>query len=196
MSDVIVPKHEIPKNARPVDSNFGSPLEPIGNPLSAGIGPGAWADRADKPDLTIKGIARIVPMRVATDFFVAHEDPDPRGLDVKGMDGVVGGTVVELWVDRSEPCLRYVEMEITGGGRRLVPVPFLRIPRASGWFPLMTPGPSASHVQLDVLKAGDFAGIPQTKSPDLVTLLEEDKISAYFGAGSLWNSDARFGPLV
>lgn len=191
MSDVIVPK-----NARPVDSNFGAPLEPIGNPLTAGIGPGAWADRADKPDLTINGIPRIVPMRVATDFFVAHQDPDPRGLDVKGMDGDVGGTVVELWVDRSEPCLRYLEIELTGGGRRLVPVPFMRIPRAKGWIPFMSPSPSASHVQIDVLKAGDFDGIPQPKTADLVTLLEEDMISAYFGAGSLYNSELRYGPLT
>ena len=191
MSDVIVPK-----NSRPVDSSFGAPLEPIGNPLTAGIGPGAWADRSDRPDLTMKGAPRIVPMRVATDFFVAHEDPDPRGLDVKGMDGVVGGKVVELWVDRSEPCLRYLEIELTGGGVRLVPVPFMRIPRAKGWMPFMTVGPSASHVQVDVLKAGDFAGIPQTKTGDLVTLLEEDKISAYFGAGSLYNSELRYGPLT
>jgi photosynthetic reaction center H subunit len=192
MSDVIVPK-----NARPVDSNFGAPLEPIGNPLTAGIGPGAWADRADKPDLTIKGLPRIVPMRVATDFFVAHEDPDPRGLDVKGMDGAVGGKVVELWVDRSEPCLRYLEIEVTGAsGVRLVPVPFMRIPRAKNWMPFMTAGPSASHVQIDVLKAGDFAGIPQTKTADLVTLLEEDMICAYFGAGSLYNSELRYGPLT
>lgn len=191
-----MPEVIIPNNARPVDSNFGAPLEPIGNPLTAGIGPGAWADRADRPDLTIKGAPRIVPMRVATDFFVAHEDPDPRGMDVKGMDGVVGGKVVDLWVDRSEPCLRYVEMEVDGGGRRLIPVPFLRIPRAKNWFPFMQAGPSASHVQLDVLKAGDFAEIPQTKSPDTVTLLEEDKISAYFGAGSLYNSTLRYGPLL
>ena len=191
-----MPELSIPNNARPVDSSFGAPLEPIGNPLTAGIGPGAWADRADRPDLTINGVARIVPMRVATDFFVAHEDPDPRGMDVKGMDGVVGGKVVDLWVDRSEPCLRYVEMEVDGGGRRLIPVPFLRIPRAKGWLPFMQAGPSASHVQLDVLKAADFAEIPQTKSPDLVTLLEEDKISAYFGAGSLYNSPLRYGPLL
>ena len=32
MSELIVPK-----NARPVDSSFGAPLEPIGNPLTAGI---------------------------------------------------------------------------------------------------------------------------------------------------------------
>ncbi len=192
MSDVT-----IPKNARPVDSNFGAPLEPIGNPLTAGIGPGAWAERADRPDLTMKGANRIVPMRVATDFFVAHEDPDPRGLEVRGMDGVVGGTVVELWVDRSEPCLRYLEVELNAdGGRRLMPVPFIRIPRPSGYLPFMTKEPIASHVQLDVLKASDFAAIPQLRNPDVVTLLEEDKISAYFGAGSLWNSDARFGPLV
>lgn len=192
MSDVV-----IPKNARPVDSSFGSALEPIGNPLTAGIGPGAWADRADRPDLTMKGIARIVPMSVATDFFVAHQDPDPRGLDVKGMDGIIGGKVVELWVDRSEPCLRYLEIEVAGeSGRRLIPVPFSRMPRPSTWIPFMSVGPSATHVQVDVLKAADFAGIPQTKSPVLVTLLEEDQISAYFGAGSLWNSELRFGPLM
>lgn len=186
----------VPRNARPVASNFGAPLEPIGNPLTAGIGPGAWAERADRPDLTYKGAARIVPMRVATDFHVAHQDPDPRGLDVKGMDGVVAGTVVDLWVDRSEPCLRFVEVELTGGGRRLVPVPFLRVPRPEGFLPFMSDSKAASHVQIHVLKAADFAGIPQTKSPDTVTLLEEDKISAYFGAGSLWNSDLRFGPLM
>ena len=191
MSDVIVPK-----NARPVDSNFGAPLEPIGNPLTAGIGPGAWAERADRPDLTYKGIARIVPMRVATDFFVAHEDPDPRGLNVIGMDDAVGGKVVDLWVDRSEPCLRYLEIEVAGGGRRLVPLPFTRIPRQKGFMPFMSTDGSAPHVKVHVLKSGDFAGIPQTRSPDLVTLLEEDKISAYFGAGSLYNSDLRFGPLV
>ena len=191
MSDAIVPK-----NARPVDSSFGAPLEPIGNPLTAGIGPGAWADRADRPDLTYKGTARIVPMRVATDFFVAHEDPDPRGLNVIGMDDVVGGKVVELWVDRSEPCLRYLEIEVTGGDRRLVPLPFTRIPRQKGFMPFMSTDTSAPHVKIHVLKAADFAGIPQTKSPDSVTLLEEDKISAYFGAGSLYNSDLRFGPLV
>ncbi len=191
MSELIVPK-----NAKPVDSGWGAPLEPIGNPLSAGIGPGAWAQRADRPDLTIKGAHRIVPMRVATDFFVAHEDPDPRGLDVKGMDGVVGGKVVELWVDRSEPCLRYLEVEVAEGTRRLFPVPFMRMPRPSSWIPFVSVGPSATHVQIDVLKAADFAGIPATKHADIVTLLEEDKISAYFGAGSMYNSDLRFGPLI
>ena len=191
MSDLIVPP-----NARPVDSSFGAPLEPIGNPLSAGIGPGSWAERSDRPDLTIKGHARIVPMRVATDFFVAHEDPDPRGFDVLGMDGAVGGKVVELWVDRSEPCLRYLEVEVLGGGTRLFPIPFVRIPRPKGWIPIMSTMPDRTHVQIHVLKAADFPGIPQTKSPDNVTLLEEDKISAYFGAGSMYNSDLRFGPLV
>ena len=186
----------IPKNSKPVDSGWGAPLEPIGNPLSAGIGPGAWADRADRPDLTIKGLHRIVPMRVATDFTVAHEDPDPRGLDVKGMDGLVGGTIVDLWVDRSEPCLRYLEMEVSEGVRRIIPVPFTRMPRPSSWIPFLTVGSPATHVQIDVLKAVDFAGIPALRNPDVVTLLEEDKIMAYFGAGSMYNSDLRFGPLI
>lgn len=191
MSELIVPP-----NAKPVESGWGAPLEPVGNPLTSGLGPGAWADRADRPDLTIKGAHRIVPMRVATDFHVAHEDPDPRGHEVKGMDGEVGGKVVELWVDRSEPCLRYLEMEVTGGGTRLIPVPFMRMPRPSSWIPFMIAGPSATHVQIDVLKASDFAGIPTLKTPDSVTLLEEDKIAAYFGAGSMYNSDFRYGPLL
>jgi photosynthetic reaction center H subunit len=175
----------IPKNARPVESTWGAPLEPVGNPLTAGIGPGSWNEqRADRPDMTVRNLPKIVPMRVAPEFSVAHEDPDPRGMTVKGMDGVVAGKVVDLWCDRSEPQLRYLEIELAGGGRRLLPVPFVRVPRP------------ATHVQVHVLKGADFPGIPQTRQADLITLREEDQISAYFGAGSLYNSDLRYGPLM
>ncbi len=46
----------------------GYPSEPVGNPLLAGIGPGSWAERSDKPDVTAHGDARIVPLRVAEGF--------------------------------------------------------------------------------------------------------------------------------
>ena len=66
--------------AVPVDGYNGSPLVPTGNPMVDGVGPAAWADRADVPDLTFHGTNKIVPMRVDPTFSVAKGDPDPRGL--------------------------------------------------------------------------------------------------------------------
>ena len=51
--------------AVPVDNYNGSPLIPTGNPMVDGVGPAAWANRADVPDLTVRGEPKIVPMRVA-----------------------------------------------------------------------------------------------------------------------------------
>ena len=107
----------------------GAPLVPTGdNPMLDGVGPGAWADRADVPDMDFEGQLKIVPLRVASDFQVSAKDNDPRGLPVVGGDGEVGGTVVDLWVDKAESLFRYLEVETTGGGRRvLLPINFARI---------------------------------------------------------------------
>ena len=85
-----------------IASHLGAPLEPTGEPMGSGVGPGAYALRADVPDRTLEGEARIVPLRVAAGFDVASGDTDPRGLPVVGADNVAGGTVRDLWVDRSE----------------------------------------------------------------------------------------------
>ena len=63
-----------------------------------------------------------MPLRVATDFSVEHPDPDPRGMNVVGADGAVGGVVRDLWVDRSEALIRYLEVEVpaAGGARRVL----------------------------------------------------------------------------
>jgi photosynthetic reaction center H subunit len=58
--------------------------------MLAGVGPGSYALRADKPDLTHSGEPRIVPMSVAKHFSVAEKDPDPRGMTVVGADGEEG----------------------------------------------------------------------------------------------------------
>jgi photosynthetic reaction center H subunit len=78
--------------AVPVDGYNGSPLIPTGDPMLDGVGPAAWADRADVPDLTAHGEAKIVPMRVAPSFTIAGGDPDPRGLPVKAADGASATT--------------------------------------------------------------------------------------------------------
>ena len=145
-------------------------------------GPGAWAERRDIPDVTVNGTPRIVPLRADPTFSVAKEDIDPRGLPVTGGDGKVGAIVREMWVDRSEVLFRYLEAEVEGGGRVLVPMNMARV--------------RAREVSVDAIFGRDFAGVPRTKNPDTVTLLEEDRITAYYGAGTLYASPDRSEPLI
>lgn len=160
----------------------GAPLQPDGDPLLAGVGPGSWADRADVPDLTYEGLPRIVPLRCAPDFGVARQDVDPRGLPVLGDDGVQGGEVVDLWVDRSEMLFRYLELALPGGGRVLLPMNFARVQQR--------------RVLVTSLLGHQFAKVPTTRQPDQVTLLEEEKIMACYGAGTLYALPQRQEPLL
>ena len=54
-----------PLAAEPTGSWGGAPLVPTGNPMLDGVGPGAWADRADVPDMDFEGHVKIVPLRLA-----------------------------------------------------------------------------------------------------------------------------------
>ncbi len=174
-----------PINAAPVSPYPGSPLEPIGNPMLAFVGPGSYAERADHPDHAFDGLVKIVPLRVATDFFVAKEDPQPVGMKVKGADGVVGGTVKDVWIDRSEYIARYFEIELANGsGSVLVPNNFCRVDG------------DKREIRVAAVHGEHFAIAPRTKNPDQVTLLEEDKISGFYGAGTLYANPQRKEPIV
>ncbi len=169
----------------PSANHLGAPLEPNGDAMLAAVGPGSYSDRADIPDTTLEGDARIVPLRAAPTFEVAHRDADPRGLPVIGADGAVAGTVRELWVDRAEVLFRYLEVEvpIQGGSRRvLLPVNFSRI--------------GGRNVKVRSILAAQFAQVPGTRHPDSVTLLEEDKIMGYYGGGTLYATPDRQEPLL
>lgn len=171
--------------ARPIGGWPGAPLEPTGDPMLDGVGPAAYAERSDKPDLTLEGELRVVPMRAADDHVVSDRDPDPRGFDVVGADGEIAGKVVDLWVDRSEAVFRYIEVSVSGAGRNvLLPIPFARIDGSRG------------RVRVQSVMARHFATVPQTKTPDQVTLLEEDRICAYFASGHLYSEPSRMGPLL
>ena len=182
-----VPRAEPPEGdlaAQPVGPWPGAPLEPTGDAMADGVGPAAYAQRADTPDLTLEGELKIVPMRVAADFSVEPRCPDPRGMTVVGGDGAEGGRVVDIWVDRSEPQIRYLEVESKGAGRRtLVPMALAKVG-----------GDGA--VQVRSITGAQFDSAPSTRDPDKVTLLEEDKISAYFGGGTLYALPERFGPWL
>ncbi len=124
---VYAPRQEAPAakiNATPSAPFLGAPLDPIGDPMLAGVGPGSSPDRQKQPDRTHEGELKIVPMRVAKDFYIAEGDPDPRGMTVIGLDGEVGGTVTDVWVDRAEPQIRYLELKVAQGGKQaLLPIP-------------------------------------------------------------------------
>ncbi len=91
--------------------------------MADGVGPAAYAERAKVPDLTAHGDLKIVPMRVAKNFFVAKGDPDPRGMLVRGADGGIAGTVSDIWVDRAEWQIRYLEVALEGGAGQTALLP-------------------------------------------------------------------------
>lgn len=175
--------------AVPVDNYNGSPLIPTGNPMKDGVGPAAWAERADVPDLTARGEAKIIPMRVAPAYTIAAGDPDPRGLPVKAADGKTAGRIVDVWVDRSEPQVRYYEVELDGSGaHRLLPIGYVQWPNFGLW--------GNDHVIVKAITAAQFADVPTTKRDDRITLLEEDKVMAYFAGGHMYADPSRAEPWI
>ncbi|MFO1323604.1 MAG: photosynthetic reaction center subunit H [Burkholderiales bacterium] len=173
--------------AQPTGAWLGAPLEPTGDPMRDGVGPASHAQRADVPDLTFEGAPRIVPLRAAPGFGVDANDPDPRGMTVVGADGEAGGVVRDVWVDRSETIFRYFEVEVAaqGGPRRvLLPVNFSKLDAQRG------------VVNVRAITGAQFAHVPPHANPDTVTLREEDRITGYFGGGTLYATPDRREPLV
>lgn len=164
----------------------GAPYVPTGNPMLDGVGPASYAAREDVPELTMENVPAIVPMRVDTTISIAERDPDPRGMLVIGADGKFGGKVSEVWVDRAEMLIRYLEVEVEGavGRHVLLPMAMARINKNRGW------------VLVDSVLGRQFADAPVIASSEQVTKLEEDKIVGYFGGGNLYATPARQEPLL
>jgi photosynthetic reaction center H subunit len=154
----------------------GFPHAPTGNPMVDGVGPAAWAPRRDIPELDGHGHNKIVPMAQASAFGVSA-GRDPRGLPVQAADLEVVGRISDLWVDAPEQLVRYLEIELNSGSKRLVPMPMVKI-----W---------QDRVRINSISSDLFEGVPTTKSATEVTLLEEDKISAYYAGGTLYAADKR-----
>lgn len=174
----------------------GTPLQPSGDPMLAGVGPGAFANRARVPDLTDHGDLKVVPLRAATDFVVDPRDPDPRGMVVLGADKARAGVVSDVWVDRGEILIRYLEVALDApssgltvvgappaGRRVLLPMTMAVISRGAG------------AVKVAAILGFQFAGVPTLESPDQVTRDEEERICAYYGGGYLYATAARAEPL-
>jgi photosynthetic reaction center H subunit len=150
-----------------------------------GVGPGSYADREDVPELTMENIPCIVPLRVAKGTYLEERDPDPRGMNVIGADREIAGVVTDVWVDRAEALIRYLEVQVAGSDKKvLLPLPFAKVDSPRG------------RVSVNALLGKQFANVPTTKSANQVTKLEEDKIVGYYGAGTLYATPLRQEPIL
>jgi photosynthetic reaction center H subunit len=150
-----------------------------------GVGPASYAMRDDEPDRTFEGELRVIPLRVSKEYKVPEQDSDPRGMEVVGADRKGAGIVRDLWVDRSEPHIRYLETELhDGGGTVLVPFVLTRI---DAW---------RRQVKVQSIMSHQFAAIPRPKDPHSVTRLEEDKILGYVAGGKLYAEPSRLFPAL
>jgi len=170
--------------ARPMGGHLGAPLVPIGNPMLDAVGPASYAERATIPDHTIDGSPMIVPTRAAPGFSVARGDPAPRGMQVYGADRERGGIVIDVWVDRAEPQIRYYEVETAAGRRVLLPYGFAKIDA------------SRRRINVKSILGAQFDAVPKLANPDQVTRREEDQIMAYYAGGHLYATAARAEPLL
>lgn len=171
--------------ARPLGNGDGAALQPTGDPMRDGVGPASYAARRNVPERMVDGTPMIVPMRSVSGWRINARDPDPRGMSVVGCDGATAGTVRDVWVDKAEPQIRYLEVELWTGGRKvLVPYGFVKYDA------------KARRVNVNAITGAQFAGVPSTASGEQVTRLEEDRITGYFGGGTLYATPDRLGPLL
>jgi photosynthetic reaction center H subunit len=166
----------------------GEPFSPLGNPLADGVGTAAYAMRDDHPDLTFDHqLPKIVPLRAAPEYHVAEEDPDVRGWTLVAADGVSVGLITDLWVDRSDVLLRYLEAAVEGpSGRRQVVFPI-----GNGVF-----DSRKKIVKVNALLSHQIAAAPMLKNAETITLREEDMVSAYFAGGMLYATPGRSEPML
>lgn len=170
---------------KPMEKWSGSPFVPTGDPMVDGVGPAAWAERKDVPELTLHGDVKIVPLRASNEWSVAEGDRDIRGWDVKGCDGAVAGTVKDIWVDRSEALIRYVEVELAdGGGVVLAPMTGVVV------------AIDGQYVKVHSITAAQFAKVPRLKAGEQITMLEEERVMAYYAGGKLYATKERAEPWM
>ena len=185
---VSAPRVEAPEgagNSTAMEVWEGSARRPNGDPMADGVGPAAYAQRADLPDLLSDGHIKIVPLRVATEHSLATEGLDPRGMEMIAADHLVAGVVRDAWIDLAEMTVRYLEVEVAGGGGRvLLPMPLAKV------------HDTGNRVTTGSVLAHQFAAAPKLANPDQVTLREEDRIGAYFASGYLFATPDRSEPLL
>jgi photosynthetic reaction center H subunit len=52
------------------------------------------------------------------------------------------------------------------------------------------------HVEVVSIKSGHFSSVPRLNHPDRVTVLEEERIGAFYAGGRLYADPKRLGPAL
>jgi photosynthetic reaction center H subunit len=173
-----------PMSATRTSEMPGSAYEPIGDPLLSQVGAASFAARQDIVEHTLSGQNLVVPLRAAPEAKV-FGGADPRGFDLVAADGAVVGQITDVWFDRADVLVRYLEVDLKdGGGARLVPMPLVQLHG------------DTKKVTTSSLHSHQFVHVPKTKSADRVTVLEEEMIGAMFAGGRLYADPKRLGPVV
>ena len=170
--------------AKPSFGAHGAPFVPTGDPLIDGLGPASWAERKPVPDTTHDGRPRIVPLSLEADISIATRDANPIGMMVIGADKQPVGEVTEVWIDRAEHVIRYLQIATEAGKTVLAPMAMSVVRKGKG------------VIVIDALNAAQFAGAPVPAAPDQITFYEEERIVAYFGGGYLYATPERQEPLL
>jgi len=178
-------ERDISAHLVPQDPFPGAPQVPTGDAMQAGVGMASYALRADTPDIDWDdGAPKIVPLRAAPGWHIPEGEPEIRGRALFGLDGRIAGSIVDLWVDKSDILLRYAEAELPGGKRVVVPLGVLRWSADGG------------GVHCDTATSAQIAAAPGTAQPDRITLREEDRISGYFGGGERYALAGKLEPFA
>ncbi|MFK7994710.1 MAG: photosynthetic reaction center subunit H [Granulosicoccus sp.] len=185
-------------NATPMAPWPGAPLVPNGDAMIDGLGAAAWAERSDHPDMTTEGEPRIVPLSTLPEdeFFVARKSTDPRGMDVRACDGKLVGKISDIMLDRMEMLPRYYKVDLDSGKTVLLPMMYMTIkkkleaPAEGSMTERMIDG-HAKEVRVVSLNSAQFENVPLCNNDSVVTLLEEDKIQAYYGGAHVYGSRER-----
>lgn len=191
-------------NATPIGPWPGAALVPNGDAMIDGLGAAAWTERADHPDMTNEGDPRIVPLSTLPEdeFFVAKSSTDPRGLDVRAFDDVVVGQVTDIMLDRMEMLSRYYQVKLNSGKTILLPMMYMTLKRKArvstdeGSLEERLIDSRPKELRVVSLTSEQFENVPLCASDSVVTLLEEDKIQAYFGGAHVYGSPQRTEPFV
>ncbi len=189
-------------NAVPLFKAPGSPLVPKGDPLVDGLGAAAWADRSDVPDLNGEGEPRLKPLSALGGAWrIAEFDANPIGMDVRALDKVVVGKITDVMVDQMEFLPRYYQVRLNSGREILLPMMFVKVRKkrrapADGSLYERMISRREKEVHVVAINSAQFENVPLCASNDQVTLLEEDKVQAYYGGGHVYASRQRTEPLI
>ena len=189
-----VPRDSLDVAAKQSFGGGGAPYVPTGNAMKDGVGPAAYANRQDYPDLTFDGRNRIVPIADAHEIEIAPNDPDIVGWPVYDCNVELAGKVSDVWVDQAEHLIRYIEVETNAGDKVLAPMAVTVVQgkgllQGLGW-------DTPELIQIDAITKDQFADVPRLATAGQITRLEEDKIQAYYGGGYMYATPERSEPVL